>query len=195
MSGLRARLEVAALQALLTVLGVLMVLASRRVDRFRRQVTRDLLLEIRSSDGARQQFRLNAATRRLTLPRRPVERADCSLIFPTARVGLRTLLSRRAIGRIVEDMNTGGTRIEGNPALMLWFHGLTRIVAPIGSTRRPRRLAPVPVRTPERAAPYARRIIREPPVRELSRDWPEAWAAREKLLQLRAATGERLPPG
>jgi len=197
MSGLRARLEVAALQALLTVLGVLMVLASRRVDRFRRQVTRDLLLEIRSSDGARQQFRLNAATRRLTLPRRPVERADCSLIFPTARVGLRTLLSRRAIGRIVEDMNTGGTRIEGNPALMLWFHGLTRIVAPIGSTRRPRRPAPapVPVRTPERAAPYARRIIREPPVRELSRDWPEAWAAREKLLQLRAATGERLPPG
>jgi hypothetical protein len=191
----RARIEVAALQALLTVLGVLMLLASRRVDRFRRQVTRDLVFEIRSADGARQQYRLHAATRRLTLPRDPVERADCTLIFPTARRGLRTLLSRRTIGRFVEDMNTAGTRIEGNPALMLWFHGLTRIVAPIGSTRRPRRPAPVPVRTPERDAPYARRIVREPPVRELSRDWPEAWAAREKLLQLRAAAGERLPPG
>ena len=40
MTALRARLEVAALQALLTVLGVLMVLASRRMDRLRRQVMR-----------------------------------------------------------------------------------------------------------------------------------------------------------
>ena len=77
-------------------------------------------------------------------------------------------------------------------ALLLWFHGLTRIVAPIGSTRRP---APVPIRTPEHDAPYASRIIREPPVSELSRDWPQAWAAREKLLQIRATAGERLPPG
>jgi hypothetical protein len=195
MSALRARVEVAALQALLTGLGVLMALASRRVDRFRRQVTRDLLLEIRSDDGARQQYRLQAAARRLTLPRRPVERAECTLIFPSARKGLRALLSRRAIGRIVEGMNTGGTRIEGNAALLLWFHGLTRIVAPIGRSRRPRRPAPVPIRTPERDAPWAKRIIREPPVSALSRDWPEAWAAREKLLQLRAGVGERLPPG
>jgi hypothetical protein len=195
MSALRARVEVAALQALLTGLGLLMTLASRRSDRFRRQVTRNLLIEIRSADGARQQYRLHAATRRLTLPRRPAGRADCTLLFPTARVGLRTLLSRRAIGRLVQDMNFGDTRIDGNPALMLWFQGLTRIVAPIGSTRRPRRPAPVPIRTPERDAPYASRIIREPAVRELSRDWPEAWAAREKLLQIRAAAGERLPPG
>jgi hypothetical protein len=195
MSALRARLEVAALQALLAVLGVLMALAIRRSDRFRRQVTRDLLLEIRSADGARQQYRLHAATRRMTLPRRPVEHAECTLVFSTARIGLRALLSRRAIGRIVEDMNTGGTRIDGNPALLLWFHGLTRIVAPIGSTRRPRRPAPVPVRTPERDASWAKRIIREPPVSELSRDWPEAWAARQKLLQLRAPAGERLPTG
>ena len=195
MSALRARLEVAALQVLLTGLGVLMALASRRSDRFRRQVTRDLLVEIRSADGARQQYRLRAATRRMTLPRRPVEHAECTLVFPTARVGLRALLSRRAIGRIMEDMNRGGTRIDGNPALLLWFHGLTRIVAPIGSTRRPRRPAPVPIRAPERDAPWARRIIREPAVRELSRDWPEAWAARQKLLQLRAPNGERLPPG
>jgi hypothetical protein len=195
MSALRARVEVAALQALLTGLGALMALASRRLDRFRRQVTRDLLLEIRSDDGARQQYRLHAATRRLTLPRQPAHGAECTLTFPTARVGLRILISRRTIGRLVEDMNFGGTRIDGNPVLMLWFHGLTRIVAPIGSTRRPRRPAPVPVRAPERNAPWARRIIREPPVRELSRDWPEAWAARQKLLQLRAPAGERLPPG
>jgi hypothetical protein len=195
MTAARTRIEVAALQMLLTVLGMLMRLTSGRADRFRRQVTRDLLLEIRSADGARQQYRLHAATRRLTLPRRPIQRAECTLMFPTAREGLRALLSPRAIGRIVEGMNTGNTRIEGNPALLLWFHGLTRIVAPIGPTRRPRRPAPVPIRKPERDAPWAKRIIREPPVSELSRDWPQAWAAREKLLQLRAAAGEQLPPG
>jgi len=195
MRAVSTRLEVVALQSLLTTLGVLMALASRRVDRFRRQVTRDLLIEIRSEDGARRQYRFEAATRRMTLPRRPVERAECALIFPTAREGLRALLSPRAIGRIVEGMNTGEVRIDGNPVLLLWFHGLTRIVAPIGRSRRPRRPAPVPIRTPERDAPWAKRIIREPPVAELSRDWPQAWAAREKLLQIRAAAGERLPPG
>jgi hypothetical protein len=55
MRALRVRVEVALLQALLRTLGALMGLASRRVDRFRRQVTRDLLLEIRSDDGVRQQ--------------------------------------------------------------------------------------------------------------------------------------------
>ena len=195
MAAARTRVEVAALQALLNVLGVEMALASRRVRRFRRQVTRDLLIEIRSEDGARRQFRLHAATRRLTLPRPPFAQAECTLIFPTARAGLRALLSRHTIGRIVTGMNTGDTRIEGNPALLLWFHGLTRIVAPIGSTRRPRRPAPVPVRAPERDAPWARRIVREPAVHELSRDWPEAWAARAKLLQLRAAEGEPLARG
>jgi len=197
MSALRTRIQVAALQSLLTVLGVLMALASRHVDRFRRQVTRDLLLEIRRADGARQQYRFHAGPRRMTLPRHAREHTDCTLTFPTARDGLRALLSPRAIGRIVEGMNAGELRIEGNAALLLWFHGLTRIVAPIGRSRRPRRASGsgVPIRTPERDAPYASRIIREPPVSELSRDWPQAWAAREKLLQLRAAAGERLPPG
>lgn len=195
MSALRTRVEVAALQLLLTTLGLLMAVVSRYSTRFRRQVTRDLLIEIRSADGARQRYRLHAATRRLTLARSPTRGADCALVFPTARAGLRALLSRRTIGRIVDGVNFGDTRIEGNPVLLLWFHGLTRIVAPIGSTRRPRRPAPVPVRTPERDAPYARRIIREPPVTALSREWPQAWAARAKLLQIRAAAGERLPPG
>lgn len=190
-----SRIGVAAFQVLLTGIGVVLAVASRRVDRLRRQITRDLVIEVRSDDGARQQYQLRAATRRLTLPHRRIERVDATLSFPTAWSGLRALLSRHTVGRIVDGMNTGGTRIEGSTVLILWFHGLTRVVAPIGSTRRPRRPPPIPVRLPERDAPYARRIIREPPVRELSREWPQAWAARAKLLQIRAADGERLPPG
>jgi hypothetical protein len=81
--------------------------------------------------------------------RRPVERAECRLTFQTARLGLRTLLSCRATGRLVEDMNHGGTRIDGNRVLMLGFHALTRIVTSIGSTRRLRHAASVSVRAPE----------------------------------------------
>lgn len=194
MSALRARLEVAAFQMLLTGLGAAMAVASLQVDRLRRQITRDLVIEIGSEDGARQQFRLHARTRRLTLAR-SATMPDCALTFPSAREGLRALLSRRTIGRIVEGMNTGATRIDGNPALMLWFHGLTRVIAPIGSTRRPRHEVPIPAREPEHEAVWAQRIVREPPVAELSRDWPAAWAAREKLWQVRAPGGEQLPRG
>ena len=111
--------------------------------------------------------------------------------------GLRALLSSRAIGRIIEGVQVGGTRIEGNPVLLLWFHGLTRIVAPIGSTRRPRRRerVHVPVRSPEYDLPYASRIVREPVVDRLSGEWPRAWVARSKLLQIRCVTGEEIRPG
>jgi hypothetical protein len=192
-----SRIEVLVLRALLKVLGVLMALASRRVRRFRRQVTRDLLVEIGTDDGVRQQFQLHGTNRKMTLPRRPVEQAECTLTFPTSREGLRALLSTKAIGRILEGVYTGNTRIDGNPVLLLWFHGLTRIVAPIGTTRRPRRRerVHVPVRLPEYDLPYARRIVREPVVNELTSQWPRAWVARSKLLQIRSTTGERIPPG
>lgn len=197
MSPLRAPVEVVALRALLRTLGVLMALASRRVDRFRRQVTRDLVIEIGSDDGVRQQYQLHGATRTMTMPRHPLGNAECTLTFPSSREGLRALLSTRAIGRILEGVYTGSTRIDGNPVLLLWFHGLTRIVAPLGSTRRPRRRESVhvPVRMPEYDLPYASRIVREPVVDELSDEWSQAWVARSKLLQMRCTTGERIPPG
>lgn len=179
-------------RVLLLVVGGAMALASRSVDRFRRQVTRDLVFEISSDDGVSQRFSLHAGPRTMTLGG---GEPDCALRFATAREGVLTLLSPRAVAKIVEGANSGATRIEGNPVLILWFHGLTRIVAPIGRTRRPRRPAPAPMRAPERSADYATRIVREPAVDELARDWPQAWAAREKLLMLRAPAGDPLPPG
>jgi hypothetical protein len=192
----RRRVEITVLQLVLTGLGLAMSVASRRVVRFRRQVSRDLVVEIRTADGVRQQYRFVAATRRMHAPLRRRLEPEVTLRFGSARDGLRTLLSPRAVGRLVEGMNRGATRIDGNPVLILWFWGMTRIVAPIGVTRRPRRPGPFPVRDGDGTTePYAARIVREPPVRELARDWPAAWAAREKLLHARGAEGARLPPG
>jgi hypothetical protein len=194
---LLGRTQVAVLQTLLTTLGMCMVAASRGTDRFRRQVTVDVIVEVRSEDGAREQYQFHRATRRLTLPRPLVDTADCILIFPTAWEGVRTLISAHTIGHLVQGMNYGNTQVVGNPVILLWFHGLTRIVAPIGSTRRPRRRQrkAVPVREPELRAPWAKSIVREAPVSQLSHDWPEAWRARATLWQLRAPAGERIPKG
>jgi hypothetical protein len=180
---------------LLSSLGVMMAIASRYSKRFRRQVTRDLVVGMRTEDGIGRQYRFNAQRRTMDVLWDRTEEIDCELIVSSGWIGFRSLLSTHAVGRMVEGMNDRRLRIEGNAVVMLWFHGLTRIVAPIGRTRRPRKPIPVPLRGPERDAPWARRIVREPSVGELSREWPEAWAAREKLLQLRAPAGEPLPPG
>lgn len=190
-----ARAEVLLLRLVLFALGVLMATASRCSARFRRQVTRDVLIEISSADGASQHFRFHASTRALTLPRRSDGTPDCALRFGRARVALTTLLSPRATARLVEGMNTGDIRIEGSPVLLLWFQGLTGIVVPVGRRRFPGSPVPVGPREPERRLPYSRYITREPAVRELDRGWEEAWAARDRLLQLRAPRGEPLPPG
>jgi len=182
---------------LLLTVGLLLVVASRFRRRIQSQITRDVLFEIASDDGVARRFGLHAATRTISLEAVSEQRPDTTVRFGCALDGIRTLVSTRTTARIVEGMNYGNTRLEGNPVLLLWFHALTRTVVPIGSTRRPRlwRLPPIKVREPERHAPWAARITREPAIDQLDPTWQEAWVAREKLLQVRACNGEPLPPG
>ena len=187
--------QVSVLRFVLAALGALMAVASLCVPRLRRQITRDMTVEVSSDDGACQRYRLHARTRTIRLQRSGTGAVTCALRFRTGGRALVTLLSPRRVGRIVDGMNDGSIRIDGNPVLILYFHGLTRVVAPIGRSRQPRRIPPIELRTPERQAPWAARIVREPAVDELSREWPAAWAAREKLLQLRGPDLDPLPPG
>lgn len=193
-SGLRSP-AVPVFQVLLGALGTLMALASRVSPRFRRQVTRDVTIEVSSDDGARLAYVFEARTRTMSLARSASGTPDCALRFETAALGLRSLLSRRAIGRVVEGMNAGTTRIDGRTVLAVWFHGLTRVVFPIGRSRLPRRPIPIPDRSREHHADWAQRIIREPALDELPAEQADAWRARAKLLMVRAPGGEPLPPG
>ncbi len=189
-------LTVTLFRVLLAVLGAFMVAASRVSGRFRRQVTRDLVVEVSSDDGACQAYLFTARTRTMRLARTAPRAPDCAIRFDTAAHGLRSLLSRRAIGRVVEGMNGGATRIDGAAPLAVWFHGLSRVVFPIGRSRLPRRPIPVPDRFIERpTADWARRIVREPAIDVLPREQVHAWRARAKTLQVRAPGGEPLPRG
>ena len=174
MAALRARVEVAALQTLLTGLGVLMALASRRVDRFRRQVTRDLLLEIRSDDGARQQYRLHAATRRLTLPRRP-----------GARRGLHADLPHRPRGAADPDLPPDDRQARRGHELRRHAHRRQRRRCCCGSTgsRGSSR------RSARRAARAARRRCRSAHPRPTRRGRAGSSASRRSASS--AATGRR----
>ncbi|HZZ52428.1 MAG TPA: hypothetical protein VFE65_36480 [Pseudonocardia sp.] len=190
-----ARLFAPLLRLVLGFLGALMVVGGRVSRRFRRQVTRDVTVQVSSDDGVSQTFLFHARTRTMTLSRTFVGRPDCALRFATAREGVSALLSPRAIGKVVEGMNTGGTRIDGNSAMILWFYGLTRVVFPIGRSRLPRRRIPHPTRGPEREAPWATRIIREPAVKDLAPEWSGAWRARSRIVIVRVPDGESPPPG
>jgi hypothetical protein len=192
---MRAEIEIRVFDALLRAVGLLLAVTSRFRWRLRAQITRDMLVEVSSDDGVGRRFRLHGRSRRVSVEEVGAEPAEVALRFASSRDGLRALVSRHTVGRIVEGMNYGDTRIDGNPALVLWFHGLTRTVLPIGSTRRPRRTPPIGVREPERTASWAARIVHEPVLHRLDRDWGAAWSARAKLLQIRATDDGRIPPG
>lgn len=182
---------------LLVVVGLLLTVASRFLPGLRSQITRDVLFEFSSDDGVCRRFGLHAGTRTVSLEPMSEARPDTSVRFGRAWDGIRALVSTRTVAHIVEGMNYGNTRLDGNPVLLLWFHGLTRTVLPIGSSRRPRKrhLPPIGVREPERHAPWSTRITREPVLDVLDPTWTAAWEARAKLLQVRAPSGEPLPPG
>lgn len=182
---------------LLVTVGLLLTVASRFRPGLRSQITRDVLFEFSSDDGVTRRFGLHAATRTISLEPMSRARPDTSVRFGRAWDGIRALVSTRTAAHIVAGMNYGDTRLDGNPVLLLWFHGLTRTVLPIGSSRRPRKrhLPPIKAREPERHAPWSVRITREPALDELDPTWTAAWEARAKLLQVRAPAGEPLPPG
>ncbi len=191
------RLQVRVFDTLLVTVGLLLTVASRFHPRLRSQITRDVLFEFSSDDGVSRRFGLHAATRTVSLEPVGPARPDTSVHFGRAWDGIRALVSTRTVAHIVTGMNYGDTRLEGNPVLLLWFHGLTRCVLPIGSSRRPRKrhLPPIGPREPEQHATWAARITREPVLDELDPTWTAAWRARAKLLQVRAPGGEPLPPG
>jgi hypothetical protein len=97
-------------------------------------------------------------------------------------------------------MQDGTIRLEGSLFLAFWFFGLTRKLGPIGrelGRGEPGPRGPLPDRYVQHdpRANGSEKIITEPAVTSLDRDWPNAWEQRAKLLIVRATTGEPMPEG
>jgi hypothetical protein len=175
----------------LFTLGMGMELACRLSETFRRQVTRDLTIQIGSADGVFHQYAF--ASRAVTSRSRSPVAPTLALCFSSANQGFITLLSPHAVGRIVHALLEGSVEYQGNAVLLLWFYGLTRFVLPIGRT------GPLPVALPDayvapsKGSSVAGRIMREPSVIELDPTWQLAHRRRAKMAMLRVAAGESIP--
>lgn len=175
----------------LATLGTGIELACRLSDTFRRQVTRDLIVQIGSADGVFHHYVFTP--RAVTSRTGPTIAPTLSLCFDNARQGCITLASPRAVGRVVHALLERTAEYQGNAVLLLWFYGLTRFVLPIGRTGRLRVAPPDAYVAPNLSSKVAGRIVREPPTTELDPTWKLAHQQRAKMVMTRGSAGEPVP--
>ena len=187
------RIAPAGFGVLLAVLGFLMEVASRLHPTFRRQVTRDLVVEVSSADGAAHHYAFTARSRRAVSRRGPAAEPTIALRFDSASLGLLCLLSPHSVGRIVRALQAERATVRGNPVLLLWFYGLTRVVIPYARQRRVGTPLPNTYSAPDPAGLVAGRIIREPAAARLDPSWTGAVNQRARMAMLRVAAGETIP--
>ena len=175
----------------LALLGTGMSVACRCSASFRRQVTRDVIIEVGSADGIFHHY--------VFTPRAVASHAGAApptptlfLHFASARQGLFSLASPHAVGKIVHALLEGGAVYRGNAVLVLWFFCLTRFVLPIGKSSPLREPLPDAYVTPNFDSAAAGRITREPSVTELDLAWREAHARRAQMAMIRGSAGQRV---
>jgi hypothetical protein len=187
------RLADAGFGVLLAALGLLMEVASRLHPAFRRQVTRDLVVEVSSAGGAAHHYAFTAGDRRVASRRGPAPEPTIAVRFDSSLLGLRCLLSPHAVGSIVQALLARRATVRGNAVILLWFYGLTRLVIPYARQRRLGTPLPGTIISPDPASRVAARTTREPAAAELDPAWTDAAARRARMAMLRVAAGERIP--
>ena len=178
---------------LLRAVGFLMARASRRNDWMRSQITRDLTIEVTSADGVAHHLEFVAATRTVISRPGPATRATVRLRFDTAGHGFRALSHPHPVGQIINSMLDETVTVDGNVSLLLWFHGLTRIVVPIGRHHPLKAPLPGALMEPNPESKVYGMVTREPVADALDPEWRAAVVARATLINLRAQTGETVP--
>jgi hypothetical protein len=169
-------------------LGLGLRLACRWSARFRAQVAHERTVEIGSADGVARRYEFSP--RGVTSRPGRADHPDVGVCFDNARLGLVTLVSPHAVGRIVRALLDRSAQYEGNAVLVLWFFGLTRFVLPLG------RMAPLRTPLPDAYLEHdahsrvAARIVREPAADELDPNWLAAHPQRARMVMIRGSAGE-----
>lgn len=106
-------------------LGHVLVLASRFSALVRSQITRSLMVEISTDDGVAMHWVFDSQRQLVSVSTGPAEAPDVAVRFTSSGQALRDLMSPGALDRIMVGRIDGTVRIEGNPLILVWFHGLT----------------------------------------------------------------------
>ena len=172
----------------LAFLGLALCVACRASSRFRSQVAHPRTVYIGSADGVHRVFYFTP--RAVSSRAGRIENPSVGLCFDNAWLGIVTLLSPCAVGRIVNALLDRAAEYEGNAVLVLWFFALTRFVLPIGRTAPLKSPPPDAYIAHDPNSKVASRIVREPPASKLDPAWTAAHARHAQMVMPRGSAGE-----
>lgn len=179
-----------ALRILLFFLGHGLAIGSKFMPSLRSQITRTLVLELAAGDHVARHWVFDASLRRATTCSGPASAPECRVHFASSWQGLCSLISPRAVDKIVSGLLHGSVKLHGSAFVLLWFYGLTRRLVKIGRPSGPRYRIPGAYLAHDPAACGAETIVIEPAVVRLDPAWKAAWRARSTLMITRVCTDE-----
>jgi hypothetical protein len=115
---------------LLWMLGRLMAKASRENPAFQQQLEgRDLVFQLHTLDGKLARHYI-VKNQRVTSKRGPAEAPAFAIGFKDAAYGFATMTATNKQLAFMQGIQDKAIQIQGNPALVMWFQGLTKYLMP-----------------------------------------------------------------
>lgn len=115
---------------LLWMLGRLMAKASRENPAFQQQLEgRDLVFQLHTLDGKLARHYI-VKNQRVTSKRGPAEAPAFAIGFNDAAYGFATMTAKNKQLAFMQGIQDKAIQIQGNPALVMWFQGLTKYLMP-----------------------------------------------------------------
>ena len=115
---------------LLWMLGRLMAKASRDNPAFQQQlVDRDMLFQLHTLDGKVARHFI-VKDQRISSKRGPASQPAFALGFKDAAYGFATMSAKNKQLAFMQGIQNKDIQIQGNPALVIWFQGLTKHLVP-----------------------------------------------------------------
>lgn len=120
---------------LLWMLGRLMAKASRQNPAFRQQLEgRDLVFQLHTLDGKVARHFI-VKDLRVTSKSGTAHKPDFSLGFRDAAYGFGAMTAKNKQLAFMQGIQNKDIQVQGNPALVMWFQGLTKYLMPKKKTR------------------------------------------------------------
>lgn len=115
---------------LLWMLGRLMAKASRDNPAFRQQLEgRDLVFQLHTQDGKIARHFI-VSEQRVSSKRGTIADPAFAIGFKDAAYGFATLTAKNKQLAFMQGIQNKDIQIQGNPALVIWFQGLTKYLRP-----------------------------------------------------------------
>ncbi|VXC86155.1 Helicase [Pseudomonas sp. 8Z] len=115
---------------LLWMLGRLMAKASRENPAFQQQLEgRDLVFQLHTLDGKLARHYI-VKNQRVSSQRGAAEAPAFAIGFKDAAYGFVTMTAKNKQLAFMQGIQDKNIQIQGNPALVMWFQGLTKYLMP-----------------------------------------------------------------